>query len=144
MSSCRIRLFECRCRRRCDSRTRLSSQTLTAGRVDSPASAAAHWTSGTSYCGCCVGDNISYGHGRLELVASLLNASPPVRVFLGRYFSSSVRRSLFWTFSIRPITPQIPTRCAIIALKNGRRPVCNRMYHYKYLVQSSDFILSSS
>ena len=56
VSSRRVRLFECRCRRRCDSRTPLSSQPLTAGRVDSPASAAARQTSGTSYCGGCVGD----------------------------------------------------------------------------------------
>jgi hypothetical protein len=51
-----------------------------------------------------------------------ITASPPVGVFLGRYFSSSVLRSLFRTFPICPITPLIPTRCAIIGLKKGADP----------------------
>ena len=58
--------------------------------------------------------------------------SPPVGVFLGRYFLSSVLISLFWTFPLCPITPQIPTQCAIIGLKNGRGLVRNRMFYYKY------------
>ena len=76
----------------------------------------------------------------------LVRASPPVGVFLGRYFSSSVLRSLFRTFPICPITSPIPTRCAIIGFKNGRGPVRRRILQYQYTstVRYSDFIRSSS
>jgi hypothetical protein len=48
-----------------------------------------------------------------------VRASPPVGVILGRYFLSTVLRSLCWTFPICPITSQIPIRCTIIGLKKG-------------------------